>query len=335
MGKTSGLVGALRWVGAVLFALLTAVSVPALLVTNWMKNEILDTEAFVATLEPLAYSPQFQDFIADSAATAVTDALSDSTAFTTLEGIAGGAAGLLDQLPLGSNATDTLDQMVADLTDSVAGIVADATMQFLQSDSFPPLWSAGMAEVHGQLIGTLAGTREAPLGPEGGALLTIQVAPLTEVLKQTLTEEGQWWAQYIPQLNLEIPIAELYNLPVLQKLYSLSSGASGVLLALAIVCALLAVLLAPGRLLMAGITALLTFGTTFLLAGAVPGFGTQHLAVLSDADAQSVSTQVWSMLSGPLTGSLHTASGIAIGVAVLMLAIALITYFFGGRGRTA
>ena len=335
MENTNTWVTVLRWVGAVLFAAIAAAAVPVLLATSWMKNEILDTTSFVDTLAPLSASPQFHTLIAQSAAEQVSSAVSGNASVSTLEGLAGGAANLLDKLPLGTSLSQSVEEFTADLDNQVYDITEEQTRAFLQSDLFPPLWNAGLREVHGGLIEQLSGAVPEGSGATGEAALTIQIGPLAEVLKQTLADQGQWWAQLVPQINAEVPIAELSNLPTLQRYYALSKNADVWVLAVAIASLVLAIGLAPRRLLIFGVAGLMTFGTTAFVWWKLPAFGLEHIRVLTNENAVALSEQVWGMLTAPLTASLQQVAGIALIVSVLALVIALATYLWGSRRRNA
>ena len=333
MEKTRTWVSVIRWVGALLFAAIAAMCVPALLAASWMKNDVLNTAEFVETLHPLSASPQFHTLIAQSAADQVSSAVSESVSVSTVEGLASGTASFLDMLPFGTNLSQSVEEFTTNLDQQVYTITEEQTRTFLQSDLFPPLWKTGLREVHSELVGTLSGAVPPALGESGEAVLTIQIGPLAEVLKQTLTDQGQWWARLIPQIEAEVPIVELADLPTLQRYYALAENADVWILAVAIASLVLAVGLAPRRLLIVGVSGLMAFVTTAFVWWKLPAFGLEHIRVLTDENAVALSEQVWGMLTAPLIASLQQIAGIALIVSVLALVVALITYLWGSRRR--
>lgn len=324
----------LRWVLALLFSLVAALSVPLGLTAQWAKQDILDTQGFVNLLEPLASSPSFQNRLASAAADGVSTAVAESDAATNLHSLAGSAAGLVDLLPFGTDLEGSVDDFSAQLADKVHDAVEEQALGFVRSATFPPLWDSTVAEVHDQVVATLSGSRETTTSPEGGAILTIQVGPLVQILRQTLTDQGQWWAKLIPDFEGRIEVARLQDLPTLQRYYDILANSQVWIILVGGAALLLALMLAPRRLLVVGFGSLAAFVTIFFLWSCVPGFGQTHLEVIADADAAAISQQVWGLLSAPLVTALETGAGIALVTAIVTLVAALVVYLRGRRVTT-
>lgn len=333
MKHQSTLIIALRWVGAVLFASIAAVAIPMHAAAQWMQTTILDSEGFSSTLAPLAEDAQFQTMLADGAADAVSTSIMESVPANTLKSMAGGITTMLDWLPFTPDMSGTADEFAADLNDQIYGVVEDQTLTFLRSDLFPPLWTVGIREVHSQLVGTLSGQRVPPETATGSVMLTIEVGPLVTMLRSTLINEGVWWAELVPNISSEVEVAELQNLPELQRGYDLLEGSPTWLLVLGISSALLAVALAPRRLLTIGFGGLVLFGVAVGLRSAVASFGVGHFQVLADDASRPLSEKVWLMLSQPLVNSLQTLAGVAVAVAVIALIGALAYYLWERRAQ--
>lgn len=320
-----------RWVGAILFVLVTAVSIPTIAAANWMKSTILDTDTFVELLSPLSSNVQFQNFLATSAAQQTTKVIDENLPLGTLDTLASGLGSLLDSLPLNLDLGTTLDSPSTALNEEIASIVQQQTLAFVQGPNFPPLWDAAVRETHGQLVGLLA---NATPSPADTAVLNINVAPLVEALRTSLTDEGQWWARYIPNVDTSIPVVEITNVSQLQRYYSLTQNAGQWLLWTTVALALLALVLAPKRLLVLGIGALATFVTSAYVWRNIPSFG-NNFEVLVEGGGTPLSTQVWLYLSDPLTTAIQGVAGAAVIVAIIALGAALVAYVMAGRKKDA
>lgn len=331
MHNQSTWVTVLRWIGATVLALVAALALPAGLIAQWMKEDILDTSGFVDQLRPLSESAAFQSRLATAAADGISKAVTESDAVGQLQSLATGAAGLVDLLPFGTDLAESTENLSAQIGTQIHDVVEEQTLTFVRSSAFPPVWASAVGEVHGQVVAVLSGEQAAATDAEGTAVLTIQVGPLVGILKETLTTEGQWWARLIPAVNMEVSVAELHNLPTLQRYYNLFENAEIWVLVIGVAAAVIAIALAPRRLLVIGAGALAAFFVTALVWHAVPGFGAEHLRVVTDADAAAMSQQVWDLLSAPLLTSLQRGAGIALIVAIAALVVALIAYL---RGRS-
>lgn len=319
-----------RWVGAIVFALLTAVSIPSIAAANWMRSTILDTDTFVELLSPLSSNVQFQNFLATTAAQQATRVIDENLPLGTLDTLASGLGSLLDSLPLNLNLGTSLDSPSTALNEEIASIVQQQTLAFVQGPNFPPLWDAAVRETHGQLVGLLAATTPSS---SDTAVLNINVAPLLEALRTSLVEEGQWWARYVPDVDASVPVVEIANVSQLQRYYSLVQGSQQWLLWATVALGSLALVLAPKRLLVLGIGALATFVTSAYVWRNIPSFGSNNFEVLVEGVGTPLSTQVWLYLSDPLTNAIQGVAGAAVIAAIISLGAALVTYVLAGRKR--
>lgn len=319
-----------RWVGAIVFALLTAVSIPSIAAANWMKSTILDTDTFVELLSPLSSNVQFQNFLATSAAQQASKVIDENLPLGTLDTLASGLSSLLDSLPLNLNLGTSLDSPSTALNEEIASIVQQQTLTFVQGPNFPPLWDAAVRETHGQLVALLS---DATPSTADTAVLNINVAPLIDALRTSLVDEGQWWAQYVPTVDVSVPVVEITNVSQLQRYYSLMQSSGQWLVWTTVGLGFVALALAPKRLLMLGIGALATFVSSAYLWRNIPSFGSNNFEVLVEGAGVPLSTQVWLYLSDPLTIAIQGVAGAAVIVAIIALVAALVTYVVTGRRK--
>lgn len=331
MRTQSSAVFVLRWVFASLFAVVAALSVPATVIAHWMKEDVLNTSRFVNLLEPLSQSASFQSRLAEAAAEGVSTAVAESEALDTVQSLASSATDLIDLLPFGTDLLGSASNLTGEVETQVYATVEQQTLAFLQSSAFPPVWSSAVSQIHKQAIGALSTPSHPGTDADSVATLSIQIGPMVEIVKEALSTDGQWWARLIPDVNKEVEVAELHDLATLQRYYRFFENAAGWALGGGIAAAVIAIALAPRRLLVIGGGALVAFGATAVAWSGVSNFGAQHLQVITDEGAAAMSQQVWGLLTSPLITALQRGGGTALIVAIAALAVALVLYVVRGR----
>lgn len=306
----------LRWILALLLAVVAAASVPAFLAAKWVNDSVLDTEAFVETYSPLAKEPLFQAYLADQASAAAVAALEENLPAETASDIASGLSGVLNLLPIDPRWAGILDDFPNSLLEEAGNIVRTETLNFLRSDTFPPLWDTGLREVHKQLVGALGDPNPPVTGEDGSVFLTLELAPITDELVKTLGEQGVWWAQFIPSISGSIPIIEISNFEEVQYYYRLLEVSPDVLLATGIVALLLALAINPRRWPIVAIVGGAAAALTTMLASAIPTFGYENFRAADDQTSELVQT-LWNVGTEPLLANMTTAVMIALGVGVV------------------
>ncbi|WP_438353285.1 hypothetical protein [Microbacterium sp. CJ88] len=191
-----------RWRAPVsaLVLVLAALLVPVAIVTAWARIQLVDEDAFVATLAPLAADPAVQDMVIDETMTAI-DAQVDFSGLTAtvFDGIAG--------LGLPPAATNALGLLQAPAASGLRSLTAGAVAGFVQSDAFADVWATTTRAVHRAL--TLAATSD------GGGLVVrtsdgigIQLGTIVAQVKQNLLDGGVGAAQLIPTVDRVIVLGD-------------------------------------------------------------------------------------------------------------------------------
>lgn len=315
-----------RWVGAVLCALAVALSLPLFMVANWVNKSIIPTDSFVTLLSPIPKSERFQSLLASAVGEEAGNAVEDAMTNAGIGDVASGIGDLLDLLPFTTDTGQTVAELPSVVSEQVAVITEVQTRNFLESPNFPPLWDTALGQIHGQLIGALNGDRALDTNAEGSAILTIEVGPLIEAVKAQLSEEGYWWAQYIPGVQVDVPIVEIVDLAQLQRYFALTEGSSILFAAIGVIAAIGAVLLAPKRLLVIGIAALMTSLVGAIFWTQAASFSDTYLRGLSNEFTAEISTAIWNLLSAPLVSALQLAVTLSAITAIGTLGAALVIY---------
>ncbi len=324
-----------RWVVASVLAILGALAVPLSLAQHWVQQDILDRANFVAKYGPLAGEPAFQELLTAQTTANLSLLIEQNLPTEQVGNLLDGLGGVLDEVGgaldfLPTNPLEFLkDTGIETLPDQALGAVDDTIYQaaadFYASEDFPPLWAAALNQIHQQLVGTLDGTREAPLNEEGEAELTLDLGPLVNDFKQVLQDQGQWWAGLIPTVEGAVPVIGISDLGQLQMLYQVLASNPIYLQAMAALLLLAALAIAPKRWLMASAAALLTAATSAVLIYALPAFGSKHFQALTDMNAQAVERKVWEITTGPLTqlASAWVMGSLVVAIVAAGVALAL------------
>ncbi|MGM7699203.1 hypothetical protein [Microbacterium sp. A84] len=212
---SSNPVAGARWrsVVSAVCIVVASILVPASIIGGWARMQLVNEDAFVATLAPLIDDAAVQDLIADETMSAIraqvdfgvlTDELFDAIVD-------------LGVPPRASAALDILRQPAADgLTNIVESTLASA----VASDVFSDVWATSARGAHKAL--TLASTSD------GGGIIVlsrdgvgIATGPLIAELKETLTNRGVAVAALIPAVDRTIALGDGEALLTIRATYAL------------------------------------------------------------------------------------------------------------------
>lgn len=307
------------WVSAALIVL-AALLVPVSIVTAWARVQLVDEDAFVATLSPLASDSAVQAMITGETMDAITERV-DFAALTSdvIDGVAS-----LDLPPAAVSALTLLKQPAADGLES---LVDRAVTRVVASDAFADVWTTATRAGHRAL--TAAATSD------GGGLVVrtpdgvgVQLGAIVDRVKTNLTDQGVGIAGLIPQIDRVIILGDGENLALVRTGYAVATAVGYWLPILSLALFVAGILVARRR-----STALLGTGLGLLVGGGSLAIGIAVGAgVMATVAAQSgLSPSALSVIYGQLSGDMaHTAAIIAvIGVVVAVLA------WVNGRSRAA
>ena len=194
---------------------IAAILVPVSIVSAWTRVQLVEEDAFVATLAPLVDDTEVQQLIIDETMDAVT-AQVDFHALTqsVFDGIA--------DLGLPPRAAQALGLLQAPAAEGLENLVNQAVTRVVTSDAFSDVWATTTRAAHRAL--TTAATSD------GGGLVVrthdgvgIQVGAIVETVKQRLVDRGVNVAQLIPQVDRVIIIGEGQNLAAVRTAYALAT----------------------------------------------------------------------------------------------------------------
>ena len=118
--------------------MLSCILAPLSVVSIWVRNQLLNTDRYVATVTPLASNPA----IIDTAATQITNALFDNVDV---------------QQAIEDAAPPRLDFVAAPLAAGLQTVVDRAAVRILSSDQFEKVWVEANRRAHDRLVKVLTG----------------------------------------------------------------------------------------------------------------------------------------------------------------------------------
>jgi hypothetical protein len=212
------------WVLVVLACLLAVVSV----LVVFARNQLLNTNAYVSTVAPLASNPAIQTQVA----TRVSDEL---IARTNLQ------ARVKSALPAKAGF------LVTPITDEVQKATYSITLRLVQSPKFEKLWTDANRASHKQLVAVLTGTQEGAVSTKDGKI-TIDLGKVEVTVKKELTAKGITVFNKIPAVKgLNFVLFQSNDLVRIQKLVKFLNKLAVVLPIITLLCFAGAVVLAKNR----------------------------------------------------------------------------------------
>ncbi len=185
----------LSWVLVVLACLLAVVSVMVV----FARNQLLNTDAYVSTVAPLASNPAIQTQVA----TRVSEELIARTDLSQrVKGALPAKAGFL----------------VTPITDEVKSVAYSVTLKLVQSSQFEQLWITANRASHKQLVNVLTGTQKGAVSTRNGRI-TIDLGQVEAKAKEALDGKGITVFNKVPAVKgLNFVLFQSDSLVHIQKL---------------------------------------------------------------------------------------------------------------------
>ncbi|GAA1223321.1 hypothetical protein GCM10009665_11990 [Kitasatospora nipponensis] len=218
---------------AAVLIVLACLLAPLSVVAVWARSQISDTDRYLATVAPLAGNPAVQAAVADRATTAITKKLPGSL----LNDLAPDEQSLLGGL---------LGQLGGALSDELAGFVRGQVEQVMQSDAFAAAWTEVNRSAHDAFEKALNGEKSGAVQIQGDTV-TLDLAPLIELVKSRLLADGLSIASSIPTVHTDYVLISSANVSRVQTAFRLLQQGGIWLPVLTLLLAAAGVLLAVRR----------------------------------------------------------------------------------------
>jgi hypothetical protein len=187
--------GRQRWrtIVASLLIVVACVLAPLSVVAVWTRNQVTNTDRYVATVAPLADDPAIQAAIADQITAQVFR-------YIDVQGLTNQVVDALSERGLSPTLTGQLQAFAAPIANGVQSFTRTQVGKVVQSDAFADAWVQANRAAHDELVKALTG--------EGGGAVTVEndtvslnLAAFTQTVKQRLVDAGFSVAARIPEVN--------------------------------------------------------------------------------------------------------------------------------------
>ncbi len=212
------------WVLVVLACLLAVVSVFVV----FARNQLLNTDAYVSTVAPLATNPAIQTQVATRV-----------------------SQGLIERTDLKARVKSALPAkagfLVTPITNEVQSATYSIALKLVQSPKFEQLWVAANRASHKQLVAVLTGTQQGAVSTKNGRI-TIDLGRVEATVKKDLDAKGITVFNKVPAVKgLNYVLFQSDNLVHIQKLVKFLNKLAVVLPIVTLLCFAGAVVLARNR----------------------------------------------------------------------------------------
>ncbi len=200
-----------RSIAAVLIFVIAAALTPLAMLGNWGHATVVNSEQFLATVGPLAESPQVQAAVSEAVSAAIVKQV-DTTAI-----VGDFLGGLLNN-----------DQLSASLSAPIAAgvnkLIGEIVQGFIASDAFQKVWVTLAGATQKSVVAILQGGNEGPVQMQGDQVV-LDISDLLTAVQSQLVAQGVSLADKvtIPASDRQIVLFEAPVVAQLQFVYSLTS----------------------------------------------------------------------------------------------------------------
>jgi hypothetical protein len=286
------------WVLVVLACILAVVSVFVVFV----RNELLNTEAYVSTVAPLADDPAIQSAVANR----VSQRLIERTNVNQQ---------VKQALPAKAGFLAT------PITAGLQNVTEQITLKLVQSPHFHTLWIAANRSSHQQLVALLTGSREGALQSSNGQV-TLDLSQVESQAKKALDAKGITVFNKVPSINgPQLVLFHSTQVARAQRLTRFLNHLALVLPIVTLLCFAGSVLLNRDRRrgLVRAATGLALSMALVLVVGSVAR--NQYLSSLDTSQSKPAAAAVIDALSALLLDSVRTLAIVAAIVAIVGVVI--------------
>lgn len=262
------------WRGVVVTLCLTLLALlcPLAVVATWARDEVSDTDRYVATVAPLASDPAMQNAIANR----ITEEL---TSRVDIRQIIMRIVEALRQGGLGPQVADGLETLSTPLANAADNFIGTQVDKVVHSDAFATAWDEANREAHAQMVALLTG-KESAVSLEGNSV-KIDLAAFIEVVKKRLLDQGFGLAARIPEVHASFTVFESDQLPKAQSGFQLLNALARALPIAALVLLGIALMVSVRKRRTLLAAALVIAGSMLVLGLALNGFRAFYLNAVS------------------------------------------------------
>ena len=220
---------------SIVLLVLGCVLAPVAVATSWAKNLVVDQQAYLDTVDPLATNP----VIINAAETRAVKAIDD--AITSLN-LADKLGNELQSLGLPPKLATLASTFAPLLRTQITDVITTVVDRVLTSEEFQNVWTQANARAHTEFVTIMK-------GEETGRAHTasVDLSSLVAKAKARLEANGVSWASQIPDIPIVFNLADNADVQKLQGYYNLLDTLGMWLPIVAIVLLIGSILIAPSR----------------------------------------------------------------------------------------
>jgi hypothetical protein len=215
-GREAAPGGRQRWrtIVAVLLIVVGCVLAPLGVVAIWARNQVTNTDRYVATVAPLAEDPAIQQ--------AITDQITNQVfTYIDVRGLTTQAVDALSQRgSLPPRVADQLQALTVPIANGLQSFTRSQVAKIVQGQAFADAWVQANRAAHQELVKALTG--------EGGGAITVEndtvsinLAAFIQTVKQQLTAAGFTLAERIPTVNASFTVFRSADVARVQRGFNL------------------------------------------------------------------------------------------------------------------
>ena len=204
-----------RWrsIVATLLIVVACMLAPLSVAAIWTRNQVTNTDRYVATVTPLASDPAIQNAIADQITAQVFT-------YIDIKGLTTQAVDALAGRGLRPDVADQLQAFAVPIANGVQSFTRSQVGKIVESDAFADAWVQANRVAHAELVKALTG--------EGGGAVTVEndtvslnLSAFIQTVKQRLVESGFTLAARIPEVNASFVLFQSADITRARNVFNL------------------------------------------------------------------------------------------------------------------
>lgn len=305
----------LRNIAATLCIVLGVALIPAGVLVTWAKDQLVDEERFVQTFAVLSEYPVIQREITQKVTTAIDNAVD-------IDGLTNAVFDGLGDLGLPRQAASALNLLRGPAASGIRGMVESGVGAFVASDAFSTAWEGALRMSHRALVATVSHENTADnavvIDPSGQ--ISLQLGPVIDAVKASLTSQGMQFASLIPTINLTIPILQSDAVPMITLVYTLTTVVGWWLPVLVILLLIAGVSVAPRR-----STATMSVGIGLVIGAGITlaAFAAVDVVLQLQSTQLGVTGEALSVLLSQIVGTMREVSFVILALGLILFVLGL------------
>jgi hypothetical protein len=215
MGRPEAGAARQRWrtIVASLLIVVACLLAPLSVAAVWTRNQVTNTDRYVATVSPLARDPAIQAAITNQITTQVFNYI-DIKGLTTQAVDALAAQGLRPQV------ATQLQAFAVPIANGVQSFTREQVGRIVASDAFADAWVQANRVAHAELVKALTGEGSGAVTVENDTV-SVNLAAFVQVVKDQLVASGFTLAERIPEVNASFVLFQSADITRVRSAFNL------------------------------------------------------------------------------------------------------------------